>query len=187
MNYFLSDESILKKVEPGDFYMTESKANKLGVDVGDKLTIELNGLSREFVLADKIKDAVFMHHERMDGSGYPQHLQGNEIHYFARYVAIIDTYIAMASPRSYRNALTPLQIIGHFENSLEKYDTEILIPIIQRIGDAQIGTTVELNDGSIWEVFIIHPSKISRPVLKNAQSQILDLLDHPELEIVKNV
>ncbi|MBQ3544315.1 MAG: ABC transporter permease [Lachnospiraceae bacterium] len=59
MNYFLSDESILKKVEPGDFYMTESKANELGVDVGDKLTIELNGVSREFVLADKIKDAVF--------------------------------------------------------------------------------------------------------------------------------
>ena len=59
LNYFLSDESILKKVEPGEFYMTEGKANELGVDVGDKLTIELNGVSREFILADKIKDAIF--------------------------------------------------------------------------------------------------------------------------------
>lgn len=59
MNYFLSDGSILKAVEPGEFYMTESKADALGVDVGDKLTIELNGVSHELVLADKIKDALF--------------------------------------------------------------------------------------------------------------------------------
>ena len=59
MNYFLSDGSILEMVEPGEFYMTEGKADALGVDVGDKLTIELNGVSREFVLADKIKDALF--------------------------------------------------------------------------------------------------------------------------------
>ena len=59
MNYFLSDGSILETVEPGEFYMTESKANAMGVDVGDKLTIEVNGVSREFVLADKIKDALF--------------------------------------------------------------------------------------------------------------------------------
>lgn len=59
MNYFLSDGSILETVKPGEFYMTDGKADALGVDVGDKLTIELNGVSREFVLADKIKDALF--------------------------------------------------------------------------------------------------------------------------------
>lgn len=58
MNYFLSDGSILEMVRPGEFYMTEGEADALGVDVGDKLTIELNGVSREFVLADKIKDAL---------------------------------------------------------------------------------------------------------------------------------
>ena len=57
LNYFLSDDSILKTVNPGEFYMTESKANTMGVEVGDKLTIEVNGLRRELVLADKIKDA----------------------------------------------------------------------------------------------------------------------------------
>lgn len=59
MNYFLSDGSILETVKQGEFYMAEDKADALGVDVGDKLTIELNGVSREFVLADKIKDALF--------------------------------------------------------------------------------------------------------------------------------
>ncbi len=58
MNYFLSDGSILETVRQGEFYMTEGQADALGVDVGDKITIQLNGVSREFVLADKIKDAL---------------------------------------------------------------------------------------------------------------------------------
>ena len=58
MNYFLSDGSILETVRQGEFYMTEIEADELGVDVGDRLTIECNGVRREFVLADKIKDAL---------------------------------------------------------------------------------------------------------------------------------
>ncbi len=46
MNYFLSDGSILETVRQGEFYMTESKADALGIDVGDKLTIEVNGVTR---------------------------------------------------------------------------------------------------------------------------------------------
>ncbi len=58
MNFFLSDGSTLETVRQGEFYMQEGEADALGVDVGDKLTIELNGVRREFVLADKIKDAL---------------------------------------------------------------------------------------------------------------------------------
>lgn len=59
MNYFLPDGNILETVGQGELYMAESKADAFGIDVGDKLTIEVNGVSREFVLADKIKDALF--------------------------------------------------------------------------------------------------------------------------------
>ncbi len=59
MNYFLSDGSILESVEPGELYMTEARANEFGMNVGDKLTIELNGVTRELILTDKIKDALF--------------------------------------------------------------------------------------------------------------------------------
>lgn len=58
MNYFLPDGSILETVGQGEFYMTEGRADALGVDVGDKLTVELNGVSLELALADKIKDAL---------------------------------------------------------------------------------------------------------------------------------
>ena len=114
-------------------------------------------------------------------------MKGAKIDVFARYVAIIDTYIAMASPRTYRNALTPLQILGNFEKDIQKYDSELLIPLMKRIADAQIGSTVQLNDESVWEVFVIHPGKLSRPILKDENSKILDLMENPQLEIVKNL
>lgn len=59
MNYFLSDGSILEKVNQGELYMTENKAAAIGVEIGDKLTIELNGINCELIFKGKIKDALF--------------------------------------------------------------------------------------------------------------------------------
>lgn len=142
---------------------------------------------RTLNLNEHIKNVVLMHHERMDGSGYPYQFSGTNIDIYARYFAIIDSYTAMASPRTYRSAFTPLQILGIFEQSMEKFDVELLLPLMKRIADAQIGTHIQLNNDTVWEVLIIHPNKFSRPILKNAQNQILDLVDHPELEIMKNI
>ena len=58
LNYFLSDGSILEKVEPGKIYMTEGKADILGLEIGDKITIEFKGIKNEFTFAGGIKDAV---------------------------------------------------------------------------------------------------------------------------------
>ena len=46
-------------------------------------------------LNEHVKNAVIMHHERLDGSGYPYHMSGQKIDVYARYMAIIDAYIAM--------------------------------------------------------------------------------------------
>jgi len=48
---------------------------------------------------------VYQHHERMDGSGYPRNLKGNEILIEARIMAVADVVEAMASYRPYRAAL----------------------------------------------------------------------------------
>lgn len=135
----------------------------------------------------RVKNAVIMHHERMDGSGYPYHMKGSGIDLFAKYVAIIDTYVAMASPRSYRTALTPLQILDNFQKNLAVYDTEILLPLMKHIADAQIGTTVQLSDDTVWDVFLVHSSDYTRPVLRNEDNQVLNLVNYPDLKIVKNM
>lgn len=59
MNYFLEDGSILKTVNKGELYMTERDAKQLGLEIGDRLTIEIENIRREFTLAGGIKDAVF--------------------------------------------------------------------------------------------------------------------------------
>ena len=53
---------------------------------------------------------VYYHHEKYNGTGYPEGLKGNDIPYFARITAVADTFDAMTSNRSYRNAL-PLNVV----------------------------------------------------------------------------
>ena len=136
-------------------------------------------------LDQRIKNAVLMHHERMDGSGYPDGLKGSDIELSARYVAIIDTYIAMASPRSYRCALTPLQILGNFEQNMQKFDTALLLPLAGRIADAQIGSTVQMDDDSVWSIEQIHEDDLSRPVLIAQDGRRLDMAKDRQREIMK--
>lgn len=166
--------------KPGQLNDTEYNMIRQHPVLGYELVRNLN-------LNEHVKNAVLMHHERMDGTGYPYQFDGTHIDIYARYLAIIDSYTAMASPRAYRSAFTPLQILGIFEQSMEKFDVELLLPLMKRIADAQIGTTVLLSNDTLWEVLVIHPTKFSRPILKNIQNEILDLIDHPELEILKNV
>ena len=138
-------------------------------------------------LSEDIKKCILMHHEKIDGSGYPLKLTGDKINEYARFLSIVDTYIAMASPRAFREAFTPLQIIGAFERDIDKYDTKILVPLIEKIAEAQIGTTVELNDGSRCEVVFINKNPYSRPMVKNKDNVVIDLKDNSTLQIVRMI
>lgn len=134
-------------------------------------------------IAECIKRCALMHHERCDGKGYPSSLKSSQIDIYAKYMSIIDAYEAMTSPRAYRESLTPLQVIARFEEEEFKYDKELLRPLLKRLADSQIGLTVRLNDETKWEVFVINPAKLSRPILKN-EEKLLNLCEHPELEII---
>mgnify|MGYP000925129773 FL=1 len=59
-------------------------------------------LIQDHPLASIVGNAILEHHERIDGSGYPDHRGGEQISVFARVVAIADAFDAMTSPRSYR-------------------------------------------------------------------------------------
>jgi len=59
----------------------------------------------EIPFLEKARDIVLYHHERFDGTGYPEGLKGENIPFGARLVAVADAFDAMTSERSYRNAL----------------------------------------------------------------------------------
>lgn len=78
-------------------------------------------------ISDGIKAACFEHHESWAGNGYPQQIAGNDIHPFARIVAICDTYDAMTTQRSYNVPLKPTEALTMMRDKLAgRYDPEML-------------------------------------------------------------
>ncbi len=134
---------------------------------------------------EHILNATLQHHERCDGSGYPKALEDAQIDRFAKYIAIIDTYEAMTSPRSYRQKLNPFQIIANYENEgFVKYDFNAIKSILSHIAASQLGFNVQLNNGLIGEVILINEKALSRPLIKMADNTLVDLSTQKQLSIV---
>lgn len=84
-------------------------------------------LNENPLVSDAVKAACFEHHESFAGNGYPQQIPGNEIHPFARIVAITDTYDAMTTQRSYNVPLKPHDAVLMMKEKLHgRYDPDML-------------------------------------------------------------
>jgi HD-GYP domain-containing protein (c-di-GMP phosphodiesterase class II) len=59
---------------------------------------------------------VLMHHEREDGSGYPFGFNSERIHYYAKILAVVDTFDAMTSNRIYKKRQTPFDVLEMYES-----------------------------------------------------------------------
>ena len=80
-------------------------------------------LSQRF--EEALTDIVGQHHERLDGSGYPLGLKGDEIMLEAKIVAVADSYDAMTSDRAYRKGITPQAALTELKELAGKlYDTD---------------------------------------------------------------
>lgn len=114
----------------------------------------------------RIKLCALMHHERCDGTGYPNHLKGDEIIDFAKIVAIADTYDAMTSARVYRAPMCPFEVINIFETEgLHKYDPHILLTFLHEMAQTYIHSNVILNNGQEGKVVMINSNALSKPIV----------------------
>ena len=97
-------------------------------------TIGAHILSTASIFSDIIP-IVKHHHERYDGNGYPGRLKGEEIPYFARIIAIADSFDAMVSKRSYRDAQDLNYVISEFKRCKgTQFDpklTEVFLDILK--------------------------------------------------------
>ena len=81
------------------------------------------------------------HHERYDGGGYPKGLKGGEIPYFARIIAVCDTFDAMTSERSYRSSLPFSAAIQEIrESSGTQFDPQVARAFIQVLDKVRQGS-----------------------------------------------
>jgi HD-GYP domain-containing protein (c-di-GMP phosphodiesterase class II) len=80
-----------------------------------------------FKFLHPIIPAIKYHHERWDGSGYPEGLKGEEIPLEARILGIVDSFEALSSNRPHRDKLSPMKIFQVIEeNSGLLFDPEIV-------------------------------------------------------------
>lgn len=130
-----------------------------------------------------IQNASLMHHERVDGSGYPLGLKGNQIDKYAKMVAIADVYDAMTAARVYRGALCPFKVIEMFESEgLSMFDPEYLLVFMENIVQTYIKNWVRLSNGKEGEIVMLNKQKFSRPVVL-CGTEFINLADHPEISI----
>lgn len=126
-------------------------------------------------IPEEVKMAVLMHHEKMDGSGYPMGIKGTKITKFAKIVAICDIYDAMTSDRVYRSKICPFEVIRNFEeSSFGLLDTEYLLVFLQNIAYTYVGSWVKLSNGENAEIVFINRGQMSRPIVKSGE-RFLDL------------
>lgn len=120
------EESILNK--EGKLTKEEWEKMKQHSEIGYRILSTVNSMSEmaEYVLA---------HHERLDGSGYPKKLKGDEIPLQSRIIAIADSFDAMVSERSYKDSLTKEEAIEELKRNVNiqfsKELVDVFVEVIQ--------------------------------------------------------
>lgn len=134
-------------------------------------------------LPDGIRNAVLMHHERCDGTGYPLGLTGDKIGAYAKIVSIADVYDAMTSARVYRGPLCPFKAISLFESEgLQRYDPKYILVFLENVVNTYLLNKVRLNNGLVGKIVFINKEHLSSPTIQTDHG-FLDLSIHPELNI----
>lgn len=148
-------------------------------------------------LSPTSKDVSLMHHEKIDGNGYPNGLKGEELTLIGRMSGIVDIYDALTAERVYKPALSPSEafkiMIGLTPFHL---DPDLLKKFIRCIGFYPIGSVVELSNGRIGLVCNENPDDLMTPTVKLFYSgrtesfrevEYIDLKKRPDLKIVRGL
>lgn len=110
---------------------------------------------------------AFQHHERLNGSGYPRGLAGDEIHEYARWIGIVDSYDAMTSHRLYRQTMLPHRAVETlYAGSGTLYDTDMLRTFRDKVAIYPVGIEVRLNTGESAVVVDINSACAHRPIVR---------------------
>lgn len=125
------------------------------------------------------------HHEKIDGSGYPQGLTGEYIHKLGKVLAIADIYDAMTASRIYKEKRSPFEVMELMQTgAFGELDTEMLLVFVNRMANYYIGAYVVLNTGDVGEIIFVHPHCVYRPIVRVGDTYI-DLYLKQDIKIIQ--
>lgn len=155
----LTPDEILHK--PGRLTPEEFEVMKLHARSSRDILASTEGIGEISVIT------AAQHHEKMDGSGYPEGLKGAEISEYGRMVAITDVYDAITSDRVYHKGMTPTQGLKKLlEWSGQHLDPDLVKAFIRCLGLYPVGSLVLLESGRLGVVIEANEHDQRLPVVR---------------------
>lgn len=155
----LVPDEVLNK--PGKLEAEEWEEMKRHVTYGERVLDQTEGLS------DLVRSICRLHHERLDGTGYPRNLKNEEISRYGRMSSIVDVYDAITADRVYHKGMAPNDALKKLiEWSVFHLDKELVYAFIRCVSVYPVGTVLELNNGRAGVVIEINPAQPKLPLLR---------------------
>ena len=128
------------------------------------------------------------HHEREDGSGYPNRLKGGEIDKLSKIIALADVYVAMTSERPYRPPYPFYEVIQEIYRQIMqgRFDTAIGLTFLNQLMSAQIGSEVILSDDRHGKILLVSQNYPTSPFI-SLDGECIDLSKTSSLKITEIV
>jgi HD-GYP domain-containing protein (c-di-GMP phosphodiesterase class II) len=125
----------------------------------------LNPRSTSPLVVNVVRD----HHERMDGSGYPRGIAGDDIHEFARIAAVADVYDAITYQRPFQDASRAhIGVRAIAEGAGSQFDADLVATFRALVSPFPVGTEMRLRDGRVGVVARIDPAEPDVPLVRVA-------------------
>ncbi|TCP57682.1 putative nucleotidyltransferase with HDIG domain [Tumebacillus sp. BK434] len=113
---------------------------------------------------------ALQHHERVDGTGYPRGIKGEEMHIFGKITAVADVYEALTANRVYRKGQLPHEALELLLGACgTHFDREIVELFLKTVAIYPTGLTVRLNSGETGVIIRQNPTHPQRPVIRVLQ------------------
>jgi HD-GYP domain-containing protein (c-di-GMP phosphodiesterase class II) len=156
---------------------------KKHTEYGFKLLREEPGIPIE------VAHCAMQHHERINGTGYPHGLKGDEIHPYAQWIGLFDTYDSLTHPRAHREAMLPHQAIEIlYGGAGTLFDIHKVRQFRNRVALFPIGLSVELNSGETGIVSKVNNDFKHRPVIRVLRNPYGEPLKQPyEIDLSKHL
>lgn len=136
---------------------------------------------------EEVVETLATHHERHDGSGYPEGLKGQRIPLGGRIAGIVDVYDALTSPREGEAAAPPTALAMLHRMREREFDAALVDEFIQAIGIYPAGTLVELSTGEVGIVVAQRAERRLRPrVLLVLDADKVPLARRREIDLLAN-
>ncbi len=108
-------------------------------------------------------DIALRHHEKMDGTGYPGRLSGEDISRLARMAAVCDVYDAITSDRPYKRGWCPADALRQMASWTGHFDPVIFQAFVKSLGIYPVGTLVRLQSQQLAVVIEQVPGALLKP------------------------